>query len=145
MVKKALLVLSLAVVSASAVAQSESPARRNTFWILGPFGVEHQLGADDSRSALGIYLAGVLKDEGGGSGSLQLGPAVEYLSYSAPNASGIGFGGRVTFASGTSFAPSLAYVTRPRGAGTAFRLGLSFPLGQDVVPFNFELAVGFRF
>jgi hypothetical protein len=133
----------IATLAAGAFAQSTNN-KPNTFWIFGPFGVEHQLGQSTRPATVGIYLAGIVKDDGG-SNTLKLGPALEYMTYSGGNASGLGLGARVTFADGVSAGPTVAYVTRPSGNGVAFRIGVTFPFGNDAVPFAPEIGIGFRF
>lgn len=144
---KRLVAAAVVVAGFASIVGAQAPDKPNTFWILGPFGVEHQLGQSERPSTVALYLAGIFKKDdsfGGDSSTLKLGLAGEYLVYSAPNASGLGIGGRVYATDGISIGPSVAYVTRPKN-GVAFRLGASFPFGADAVPFNVELGIGFRF
>lgn len=130
----------LAATALTACAQEDS--KKNTFWIFGPLGLEHQM--DSSNSTIGLYLAGLIKDTSDTT-EVKLGLAGEYMKYSSPNASGLGYGVRLYSASGFAGGPSIAYVTRPKGQKVAFRFAINAPFGKDVVPANAEIGIGFRF
>ncbi len=127
-------------------AQDDRPAKPNTFWIVTPFGPERQL---EPKSTLGAYLTAQTTttsySDGSESSDTSIGLTLEYPRYTQAGARGGGYGAAVNFVGGVSFGPSLYYVTRPVGKGVAFRLGASFPLGSDVLPFYPQIALGFRF
>jgi hypothetical protein len=123
------------------LAAEPETVRPNTFWIFGPFGIEHQL---EEKSSIGVYLAALSRNEGANA-TVEFGPAVEYLRYSHPGARGLGIGFRTVLAGGVALGPSVFYVTRPSKSGVAFRLGASFLFGSNTVPFTPELGIGFRF
>jgi len=126
---------------ASTVQAEDRPAKPNTFWIFGPFGLEHQIAPKDT---VGAYLTIPLRDDAD-STVYTAAFGLEYMRYSDVGAHGFGFGVRALAGSGFGVGPSIAYVTRPSHKGVGFRLGASFPFGGGYVPFLTEIGLGFRF